>query len=127
METELLATLRILENRLLTPAVRGSRDAASALLAEEFVEFGASGDVYDRASILAALAEERAEGIQIERRTSEWKVLPLSDDAALLTYRVERRELPNGKWSASLRSSIWRRSGTAWRMAFHQGTATKLK
>jgi hypothetical protein len=63
--------------------------------------------------------------VAIERRTSNWEVRALSVDTALVMYRIERRELPDGRWSASLRSSIWRRTGTDWRMIFHQGTATK--
>jgi hypothetical protein len=125
MASDLFATLRHLEERLLTPEVRGSREAANALLADDFVEFGSSGTVYDKASILAALQEEHAEGLPIERRTSSWNVRPLSGDAALVTYRVERREAPDGSWTASLRSSIWIRTGSEWRMMFHQGTATK--
>jgi hypothetical protein len=127
MDSALLATLRELEERLLTPEVRGSRDAVDALLADDFVEFGSSGTVYDKASMLAALQEEKADSARIERRSSDWSVRALPPDAALLTYRVERRELPEGRWSASLRSSIWRRTGSQWRMAFHQGTATKRR
>lgn len=127
MDSELLTTLRTLEESLLTPEVRGSREATDALLADDFVEFGSSGTVYDKASIVAALQEERAEGAQIELRTADWNVRALSTDAALLTSRVERREAPDERWSASLRSSIWRRTGSQWRMMFHQGTATKRR
>jgi hypothetical protein len=127
MDSELLATLRELEERLLAPEVRGSREAADALLTDDFVEFGSSGTVYNKVSILAALQEESSEGTQIERRTSDWDVRALSADSALVTYRIERRQAPDGRWSASLRSSIWRRTGSKWRMMFHQGTATKLK
>jgi hypothetical protein len=127
MDSELLITLQKLEESLLTPEVRASRDATDALLTDDFVEFGSSGTVYDKASILAALQEERAEGAHIARRTSDWDVRVLSADAALLTYRVERREAPAERWSASLRSSIWRRTGSRWRMMFHQGTTTKSR
>ena len=125
METELLDILRQLEERLLDPEIRASRDATDALLTDDFVEFGSSGTVYDKASTLAGLQEERAIGARIELRTSAWDIRALSADAALLTYRVERREMPEGRWSASLRSSIWRRTGSDWRMMFHQGTATR--
>ena len=125
MDSELLTTLRILEESLQTLEVRASREATDALLADDFVEFGSSGTVYDKASILVALQEERADGAQIELRISDWNVRALSDDAALLTYRVERRAVPDGEWSATLRSSIWRRTGSRWRMTFHQGTTTK--
>ena len=112
MDFELLITLRGLGESLLTPEVRASREATDALLADDFVEFGSSGTVYDKASILAALQEEAADSVRIERRTSDWAVRALSPATALLTYRLERREAPDGLWSASLRSSIWRRTGS---------------
>jgi hypothetical protein len=124
MTEDLMTTLRRLEEQLLAPEVRGSRAAAGALIGDDFIEFGSSGSVYDKAAILAGLEEERDEGIAIERQTTDWRVRELGPDVALLTYRVRRREAPDGAWEASLRSSIWRRTGSGWRMIFHQGTNT---
>jgi hypothetical protein len=44
----LLGLLRELEERLLASDVRSSREDVSDLLADDFVEFGRSGRVYDR-------------------------------------------------------------------------------
>jgi hypothetical protein len=126
MTVDLTRTLRELEECLLTPEVRGSRDAVSALLGDDFIEFGSSGVIYDKITVLAGLEGERDEGVPIERQTSDWSVRELGPDAALITYRVRRREAPNGPWEASLRSSIWRRTGMAWEMVFHQGTKIQL-
>jgi hypothetical protein len=125
MTEDLMTILRRLEERLLTPEVRGSRAAAGAMLGDDFVEFGASGSVYDKAAVLAGLEEERDEGLQFERQTSDWTLRALGPDTALITYRVRRREAPDGRWEASLRCSIWRRAGTGWQMIFHQGTKTR--
>jgi hypothetical protein len=125
MAEDLMAILRRLEERLLTPEVRGCRAAAAALIGDDFVEFGSSGSVYDKAAILAGLAEERDQGLPIERQTSRWTVRTLGPDTALITYQVRRREAPDGHWEASLRSSIWRRAGASWEMIFHQGTKTR--
>jgi hypothetical protein len=126
MTTDLISMLRQLEERLLTPEIRRSREAAGALLSADFTEFGSSGSIYDKAAVLAGLEEERHEGSLIERQTSHWSICELGPDAALITYRVKRREPPNGLWEASLRSSLWRRTGSSWEMLFHQGTKTQV-
>jgi hypothetical protein len=64
-----------------------------------------------KASILDGLEEERDEAQPIERQASEWRVQELGSDAALITYRLRRRETPDGAWEGSLRSSVWRRVG----------------
>ena len=51
-------TLRTLEQRLLTPAVRASREQAGALLADDFFEIGRSGRTYDKQQMLDALIAE---------------------------------------------------------------------
>src|SRR3954470_11502645 len=87
MTVDLTRTLRELEECLLTPEVRGSRDAVSALLGDDFIEFGSSGVIYDKITVLAGLEGERDEGMPIERQTSDWSVRELGPDAALITYR----------------------------------------
>jgi hypothetical protein len=106
--------LKALELRLLEPAVRGNPDEVAALLAPEFTEFGASGQVFDRAAIVAGLA---AEGTRVARKLSRFAVRPLGPDAALATCRVKRAD-----GFETLRSSIWQRRDGRWLMVFHQGT-----
>ena len=43
-----LEQLKALEQALHRPSVRGSTEAVAALLADDFVEFGRSGGVYDK-------------------------------------------------------------------------------
>ena len=52
---EVRAALLALETELLDPAVRRSRSRLDALLADEFVEFGSSGRIFDKRSIIALL------------------------------------------------------------------------
>ena len=47
-----------LEERLLDSAVRRSPEAISALLADEFVEYGSSGRVFDKEQIIESLQGE---------------------------------------------------------------------
>jgi hypothetical protein len=115
------AQLRHLEEQLLQPEVRGSTERLAALLAEDFVEFGSSGRVFNKSQIIAALADE----IPAKRSLSEFEARMLSDDVALVTYRATRRSKPGTGAVHTLRSSVWRRSNGQWQMVFHQGTLAK--
>lgn len=107
------AVLR-LELALLEPATRSDPELVSGLLDEEFVEFGASGRTWDRASIIASLAASPGAAAA---EVLDLRATPLGPDAYLVTYRARTAE------RASLRSSVWVRADDgAWRLRFHQGT-----
>jgi len=110
----LTAELRGYEERILDPAVRADPAQVRALLAPEFIEFGASGRVFDRDAILAALA---AEGPREARQARGFKVRLLAPGAALTTWRVKRDD-----GIETLRSSVWQQQAGRWLMVFHQGT-----
>ncbi|MPR07520.1 DUF4440 domain-containing protein [Microvirga tunisiensis] len=111
-----------LEEELLRPETRSSRERTDALLADDFVEFGASGRVYDKALMLAALAEEQANPPPIEREITDFTVRSLAGDLVPVTYRVTRRRKDTPGEARFLRSSIWRHEAVGWRMTLHQGT-----
>ena len=115
--------IRALEERLLLPDVRTSPDELERLLADDFVEFGASGRAFDRAAIIRALATESGFHASI----SEFRVARLAAGVVLATYRLVADGSPAGR-RHSLRSSIWVRRDDrpdgVWRLAFHQGTRT---
>ena len=111
MELEAAQALRDLEERLLHPSVRASPDEVAALLADEFIEFGSSGRIYDKQQIIRFLREEQEEAQLI---LAEFSARRLSADIVLVTYRVVE--------SRTIRSSIWSFREGRWRMVFHQGT-----
>lgn len=115
---ELQRHLRFLEEQLLQPAIRGDAAALSALLCDDFVEFGSSGRIFDKRSIVVALATETP-GLHT---ISEFKLMSLGKDTALVRYRLSRRAAPDAAPLESLRSSVWRNVRGEWKMAFHQGT-----
>ena len=89
------------------------------LLADDFVEFGSGGRVYDRKAIIESLGDET----DIEICATDFEMVVLGDNIALLTYRavcVEDDEPP----VHSLRSSIWKLIDDEWKVLFHQGTLT---
>lgn len=121
------------ELSLLNPQVRGSTEATLALLHPEFREFGASGRVWDPATLTAALAEEPepepGEGADDPvAAVGDMTCTRLAPDVILLTYTARDPE------RVTRRSSIWIRDpsddeggrscgeGRPWLMRFHQGT-----
>lgn len=98
-----------LEEQLVTPAVRASADALNRLVSDEFIEFGSSGQVYTKPDVIRQMLAAPNITVSI----ADFRVLAVSPDVALATYRTER----------SLRSSVWRREGQCWRILFHQGTS----
>jgi hypothetical protein len=83
-----------------------------ALIDEVFVEFGASGRLWDRPGVLALLAEPG----HVEVAIAGLEVARLAAEARLVTYRLAT----DGR--RSLRSSIWIRRQGRWLLRFHQGT-----
>jgi hypothetical protein len=102
------------ELALLDPRVRSSRQRVDALLHPDFHEFGASGRVWDRDSIMAMLDETGPDGPPIV--ASRMKGVRLAPDLVHLTFDTAA----GGR--RAHRSSLWRRTERGWRIYFHQGT-----
>ena len=99
------------EQRLLDPSVRAEPQAVDELLHPEFIEFGSSGRVWDRSSIVAALQADP----QVTSEGSDYQAVTLTEGVVLLTYWLTGSR-------PSLRSSIWVKDADRWRLRFHQGT-----
>jgi hypothetical protein len=100
------------ELALLEPDVRRDAERVLSLLHPDFLEHGASGRVWDRKSVMAAIGEA---GSRIE--TSDLQTRYLGAEAVLVTYRSRE---PGRE---TLRSSVWLRDADAgWLLLFHQGT-----
>jgi hypothetical protein len=111
--------LRELEETLLKPETRRDVEALSKLLADDFHEKGASGQVYDRAEVLSALPSEPPfENYVI----SDFIVTELDTYVAMLNYRLETSSYGDTSPRLTLRTSMWRLADQGWQMFFHQGT-----
>lgn len=114
MSDDDLAEVTRLEQLLLDPALRADPAQVEALLHPDFLEHGASGRVWTRDAMVAALSDDPA----VAGAGADFVAVKLAPDVVLLTYRVLG---PAG----SLRSSVWVREADAgWRVRFHQGTRT---
>ena len=91
----------------------GDERALPELIADDFLEFGASGRTWTAAQVRDALATEPARDVPMEN----FAVARLAAGVALVTYRS--RDPRHAK-----RSSIWVRRNGRWVMRFHQGTLT---
>lgn len=113
--------IRSLEERLLQPEVRRSAKEVAALLADDFVEVGSSGRVFNKQQMIEGLQQEPP----IQRSLLEFKVSALAPDVILATYQVVRYSGSNEPPTYSRRSSIWKWMDGRWQMVFHQGTLVK--
>ncbi|SOD72684.1 hypothetical protein SAMN05892883_2038 [Jatrophihabitans sp. GAS493] len=113
------------ELALLSLSVRRTQRLVDELLDPDFQEIGASGRLWNRADISAALAAEGSDqtphsghGGVIE--ASEMTSRVLAADLVLLTYVSLRHGRPPRR---ARRTSLWRLSPEgSWRLLHHQGT-----
>jgi hypothetical protein len=115
---QISAHLFALEKTLLDPAVRRDRARVSSLLAEDFIEFGSSGKIWSRHTILDLLETENFVPPEIE----DLACRRLGDGVMLVTYKTARFNTDTRVRSTTLRSSIWIDEAGNWLIHFHQGT-----
>jgi hypothetical protein len=104
------------ELRLLDPEVRRSPELVGALLHPDFHEFGASGKLWDRPSVITELILRTKPGSR-PITSSRMKGVQLAPDLVHVTFDTVE---DNGR--RTHRSSLWRRTAEGWQLYFHQGT-----
>jgi len=123
METSTIGAILELERTILDPETRGSPEAVGRILADDFVEIGASGRLYDKAAILSLLAAEHRSGAADRQAIVDFRGNWVAADVVQALYRIVRTS-PDGTVAHSWRSSLWRMIDGRWQMTFHQGTPT---
>ncbi|MET7620751.1 nuclear transport factor 2 family protein [Streptomyces sp. NPDC005408] len=103
------------EFRLLDPSVRLSPQRMAELLHPDYREFGTSGRIWDRDSLIAAIVSRDAPAPR-PITTSRIQGTQLAPDLVHLTFDTE-----TGAHRAH-RSSLWRLTDDGWLLYFHQGT-----
>ncbi len=115
----LTAHLLTLERQLLTPQIRTDPAALSTLLTTDFREFGASGRIFTRASILTLLQTETG---YTPPEITHFEARELTPTLALVTYQTTRLNASGQPTPTSIRSSLWTLRDGRWQLLFHQGT-----
>ena len=118
IERELAQQLITLECALLKPHVRASAEMLDNLLADEFIEFSATGKCFDKQHVLARLPGE----LMPEFHNQDFDVRLINDGLAQVTYRARLQRDKEPRPQYSNRSSLWRQTEDGWQMVFHQGT-----
>lgn len=111
-----------LENRLLQPEVRNSKEKMGELLVEDFFEFCSSGNVYIfREDDFKNTGQEE---IVFNCVIRDFNIKILATDVILATYKAVKHHETREDMKYLLRSSIWKCFDGQWKMVFHQGTPT---
>jgi hypothetical protein len=107
-----------LETSLHRREIRNSAESVSELLADEFIEFGSSGRIFNKSSIIESLKKDKSdEPILVDNFNAH----ELAPAVVLVTYIANAA---GQVATCTLRSSIWKLIAGRWQMVFHQGTRT---
>lgn len=102
------------------PKFASTRQDFERLMADDYWEFGASGERYDREFILKRLDEiEPVDAETAGWKTSDFGCRRLGSGVYLLTYTLDQ----NGR--ITRRSTLWQAMPDGWRILFHQGTIVR--
>ena len=112
-----------LETALHKKEVRNSRDKVSALIADDFLEFGKSGGSFNKKDILDGLEQE---AVDLEIKVTDFNVKELAENIVLVTYTASMLDADNETTVLTNRSSIWISQNEDWQMVFHQGTKKQV-
>ena len=89
MENDLQKTIYDLETTLLKPEIRSSANDLDLLLADDFMEFGSSGEIYDKKAILERLPKD-TEISPVQFKVSDFTVKALSENVVLATFKTTK-------------------------------------
>ena len=123
LEKEKLEYFRELETKLHRKDIRNSPDVVLELLADEFMEFGSSGLIYNKSETVESLKNEQKD---LQIIIENFMAQSIGSDIVLVTYRSSKLDPDDGTRFSALRSSIWKLIDGKWRMIFHQGTRIKI-
>lgn len=113
-------TILALETTLVNQDVRMSEEKLDELLADDFLEYGSSGGIYDKKITIETLTE----GDGFTYKIYDFEIIELSPNFIQSRFKTNRTN-PDGSNLTSLRSSIWKNNNGSWQMWFHQGTPIK--
>jgi hypothetical protein len=99
---------------LLKPFTRQDRVILDLLIADNFYEIGASGNVYHKKDILEALPLEQQHDVY--GNISEFEIALLSDTFIRAHYLLQEKD------RLTRRTSLWQKDQNSYQMIFHQGT-----
>ncbi len=114
-------TIKKLEKSLQVPDFRKNPVKLSHLIADEFIEIGKSGKVWNKSDLIEVLINETSTEITM----TDFSLSPLSENLMLVIYTAIQSTKDGSPDVKSKRSSIWKLFDNDWKIIFHQGTIIK--
>jgi hypothetical protein len=126
-DPELLGVLEELKRRepiFHRPEFGTTRADFERMIDEDFRETGASGKRYSRAFVLDTLERRHAHPVEDAWETRDFHCLEIAPDNYLLTYTLSQGPTTTRSVVERItrRATLWRRTGDAWKIVYHQGT-----
>ncbi len=119
MDKDTLAeTIKRLEKSLQLPDFRKNPAELNKLIADEFIEIGKSGKVWNKSGIIEVLINESSTEITM----TDFALSALSENLVLVIYTAGQITKDGSPEVKSMRSSIWKLFNNEWKIIFHQGT-----
>ncbi|MGB8000456.1 MAG: DUF4440 domain-containing protein [Anaerobacillus sp.] len=105
-----------LEKSHLSLEVRKFPEKLDEILADDFLEIGSSGDIFNKKDCINGVSLD-------ELFLYDFELHPLAPQVVLTTYYLTNKS----KNRNTRRSSIWKYIDKRWQLYFHQGTVTNDK
>ncbi len=112
-------TLQQLETILLNPRTIPDFKIVENMIAEDFIEFGASGKIYTKSQTVEILKDRTAIELPASFDISDFNCIKLNEEVYHITYTLFYGGI------LTRRSSLWKKFRDNWRLIFHQGTLVK--
>jgi hypothetical protein len=115
-DDDIAAELAAREPLFHRPEFGTTRQDFEQMMAEEFWEVGASGQIYSRDHVLDVLEQRHREPVAEDLAVSNFRCQQIAVDLFLATYTL------NQSGRISRRASLWRQTPEGWQVVYHQGT-----
>ena len=119
--SQLADQLTSLEKALPEAQKKHDRDFYNRTLTDDFISIGTDGKVHPKSEIMGDFPSTQL----AEYRIYNMQVVPLNDDAAVVTYDVIVRMVHYDDETPRYQhvSSVWVKQGDQWKLKFQQATA----
>lgn len=113
---DIASELALREPLFHNPEFGTTRQDFDRMMADEFWEVGASGQIYSRSFVLDTLERRHEQPVTEDFQVTGFACQQIAADLFLATYTL------NQSGRISRRASLWRQAPEGWRVVYHQGT-----
>ena len=111
--------IKQLELKLLHFDLKTEPELINDLLSHDFEEISQSGKINARRDVVDWLIHK---DIHLQWSLNDFRIRMLTDELVMAMYTAQKMNDRNNLSKGSMRTSIWQRQGSAWKMIFHQAS-----